>query len=86
MFSTIWMWTHEWSDIPSRRVALTAETCHHAFTCVVGVDRVEQALEAAVAARRDLDADVGQGLARRAGGLGRAHGRQATGRPGPFGR
>src|SRR5205085_10398657 len=22
-----------WSDMPSRRVALTAETCHHAFTC-----------------------------------------------------
>src|SRR5215218_4291789 len=27
------MWIHEWSDMPSRRVALTAETCHHALTC-----------------------------------------------------
>ena len=32
MFRTIWMWTQEWSDIPSRRVALTADTCHHALT------------------------------------------------------
>src|SRR5436305_1348845 len=32
MFRTIWMWTHEWSDMPSRRVALTAETCQSALT------------------------------------------------------
>ena len=32
MLVTIWMWTHEWSDIPRRRVALTSATCHHAFT------------------------------------------------------
>ena len=32
MFVTIWMWTHEWSDIPSR-AALTPATCHHALTC-----------------------------------------------------
>ena len=31
MFSTIWMWTHEWSDIPSRS-AFTCATCHHAFS------------------------------------------------------
>ena len=33
MFSTIWMCTQEWSLIPSRRVAFTADTCHHALTC-----------------------------------------------------
>ena len=27
------MWTQLWSDMPSRRVALTAETCHHALSC-----------------------------------------------------
>src|ERR1700733_3431996 len=27
------MWTQLWSLIPSRRVALTADTCHQAFTC-----------------------------------------------------
>jgi hypothetical protein len=27
MFSTIWMWTHEWSDMFSRS-ALTAAACH----------------------------------------------------------
>ena len=31
MFVTIWMWTHEWSDISSRS-ALTAAACHHAFS------------------------------------------------------
>ena len=33
MLVTIWMWTQLWSDMPSRRVALTAETCHHALSC-----------------------------------------------------
>ena len=32
MFTTIWTWTHEWSDIPRRRVALTALRCHQALT------------------------------------------------------
>ena len=68
MLSTIWMWTHEWSDMPSRRVALTAETCHHAFTCSSALTALEQPLELAVAARRDADADVGDRLARRAVG------------------
>src|SRR5579862_7253835 len=34
MLSTIWMCTQEWSLMPSRLVALTAETCHQAFTWV----------------------------------------------------
>src|SRR3954451_19332870 len=32
MFSTIRMWTHEWSDITSRS-AFTCWTCHQAFSC-----------------------------------------------------
>ena len=32
MFSTIWMWTHEWSDMCSRS-ALTPAACHHALIC-----------------------------------------------------
>src|SRR5262245_4861520 len=32
MFTTIWMWIHEWSDIP-RRFAFACATYHHAFSC-----------------------------------------------------
>ena len=31
MFTTIWMCTHEWSDIPSRS-AFTCATCHQALS------------------------------------------------------
>src|SRR5690349_12128272 len=32
MFTTIWMWTHEWSDI-RRRSAFICATCHQALSC-----------------------------------------------------
>ena len=51
MLTTIWMWIQEWSDIPSR-LAFTCAACHHAFSCGVGVRRLEQRLEPAVAAGR----------------------------------
>ena len=41
MFSTIWMWTQEWSDM-CRRSALTPAACHQALTCRSPSTAVEQ--------------------------------------------
>ena len=66
MFSTIRMWTHEWSDITSRS-AFTCCTCHHALQLRIRIGRREELLEPAVAARRRVDPHRLDRLARRAG-------------------
>ena len=79
MLRTIWTWTQEWSDIPSRS---ELDLCHvpPGPHLGVGVDPLEQRLEPAVAARRGTHSCRGDRLARRApelagsgrlGGLGR---------------
>ena len=59
------MWTQLWSDIPSRRVALTAETCHQALSCssalAASSSRSRRRLPRVGARTRTL----GEGLARR---------------------
>ena len=51
MLVTIWMWTQEWSDIPSRS-AFTCADVPPGLQLLVGVGGLEQPLEPAVAARR----------------------------------
>ena len=64
MLRTICMWTQEWSDIPSRS-AWTWVMYHQARTCVVAVDRVEEALQLAIAPRRRPHPRLGDRLFRR---------------------
>ena len=54
MLTTIWMWTQEWSDM-SRRSALTCCMYHQRVQPPVGVRRLEQRLQLAVAARGSAD-------------------------------
>ena len=58
------MWTQEWSDIPSRS-EWTWAMYHQARTCSSLVDRLEEALELAVAAGRRPDLGLGDRLVRR---------------------
>ena len=57
MFSTIWMWTQEWSDM-CRRSAFRPCIRHHAFTWSSPLTAASSSLEPPVAARRRLDVDA----------------------------
>ena len=59
MLVTIWMWTHEWSVSP-RRCGVDAGHVPPRLDLQVAVDRVQQLIEAPVAARGRADVDVGQ--------------------------
>ena len=56
------MWTQEWSDIPSRSEP-TCCMCHQALHLRIGGGAVDELLELAIAAGRDVEPDRGEALA-----------------------
>jgi hypothetical protein len=76
MFVTIWMCTHEWSDMSSLW-ALTPAMCHHAFTCASALtasSNLSSRRLPRVGARIRTGATASAGLSRGAGGSGTSDG------------